>query len=221
VLKLNSSEVETFAGSGPTQRGLTNAQGKEARFNYPVGVALDTNGVVYIGDSGNHAIRKISPNGTVTTFAGNGNAGYTDSVGELAQFHLPYGVAVDRSFTVYVLDFGNRRIRKIDAFGNVTTFAGNGVNVFVNGMGTLSSFNRPVGICVNYDGIIYVADQNNHQIRMITPFGNVTTLAGSTYGYADGVGSVAKFRSPDGVAADANGTLYIADYNNFRVRRIV
>jgi sugar lactone lactonase YvrE len=211
--------VTTLAGSGVS--GYGDSTGTAARFNNPRGVAVDASGTVYVADSNNHRIRKITPSGVVTTFAGSGTAGYTNGTGTAAQFNTPSGIAVDASGTVYVADNSNHRIRKITPSGVVTTLAGSGVAGYADGTGTGARFNSPSGVTVDAAGTVYVADSTNHRIRKITPVGVVTTFAGSgTAGYTDGTGTAVQFNSPSGVTVDAAGTVYVADNSNHRIRRI-
>lgn len=210
-----AGEVTTLAGSG---RGYADGASTAARFDFPRSVAVHASGTVYVADTDNHRIRKISPSGEVTTFAGS-TEGYADGTGTAAQFHSPYGIAVDLSGTIYVADRGNDRIRKISSIGEVTTFAGSGESAIVDGTGTAAQFHQLSSIALDYSGSVYVGDLNS--IRKITPSGVVTTLAGSTFGFADGSGAAAKFRgSPGGIAVDSNGTIYVADYGNHRIRKI-
>jgi streptogramin lyase len=159
--------VTTLAGTGST--GAVNGNGTSASFNYPYGVAVDGSGNVYVADTVNHLIRKISPSGVVTTLAGTvGNSGAVNANGTSASFYFPFGVAVDGSGNVYVADQGNHLIRKISPSGDVTTLAGDaGSTGAVNGNGTLASFNSPAGVAVDGSGNVYVADRNNHLIRRV------------------------------------------------------
>ena len=146
--------------------------------------------------------------------------GYTDGTGTSAQFRNPSGVAVDGAGNVYVADRVNHRIRKITTSGVVSTLAGSGTSGYTDGTGTSAQFKSPRGVAVDGAGNVYVADQENHRIRKITASGVVSTLAGSTYGYADGTGTSAKFDSPFGVAVDGAGNVYVADQDNHRIRKI-
>ena len=157
--------VSTLAGTGI--RGHADGTGTEAQFNLPSGVAVDSSGNVYVGDYDNHRIRKITPAGMVSTFAGTGIRGYADGTGTTAQFYYPAGLAVDSSGNVYVVDHGSHRIRKITPAGVVTTFAGTGTKGFANGDGTKAQFNNPTGVAVDSSGNFYVADSDNHRIRKI------------------------------------------------------
>ena len=132
-------------------------------FDRPSGIAMDGSGQVYVADSGNHQILKISPQGEVISLAG-GEAGFQDGAGSVARFDNPTGVAVDSEGNVYVADLGNHRIRKIDSGGNVTTLAGSELG-FGDGIGRLATFNSPSGVAIDVDGVIYVADTQNHRIR--------------------------------------------------------
>ncbi|SVA25118.1 uncharacterized protein METZ01_LOCUS77972, partial [marine metagenome] len=209
--------VTTLAGSGYT--GSTDATGILARFNYPSGVAADNNGNVYVADKNNSRIRKISSAGVVTTLAGS-SYGYYDGTGTDAKFRYPMDVAVDGSGTVFVADQNNHLIRKILADGTVTTLAGSGSSGNTNGTGTEASFYSPGGVDVDDNGIVYVADVNNHRIRKISVSGVVTTIAGNTPGFADGTGTQALFYEPYGIAAFGTSHLYVGDYSNQRIRSI-
>ena len=210
--------VTTLAGSGVA--GSTDGTGTAAQFNSPVGVAVDSSGTIYVADSGNNRIRKITPAGVVTTLAGSGVAGSTDGTGTAAQFNYPNGVAVDSSGTAYVADTNSQRIRKITLAGVVTTLAGSAVG-FADGTGTAAQFYWPYGVAVDSSGTVYVADTYSHRIRKITQAGVVTSLAGSsTQGFADGTGTSAQFNYPNGVAVDSSGTVYVADSRNQRIRKI-
>ena len=210
--------VTTLAGN---EIGYANGLGAEARFNYPADLAVDGAGNIYVADGGNHRIRRISPEGVVTTLAGSGQEGHADGPGAEARFNHPQGVAVDRAGNVYVADSGNHCIRKISPDGMVTTLAGSGEEGYADGPAMVARFNNPVGLAADATGNVYVADMNNHRIRRISPEGVVTTLAGSGQeGYADGPGPQAQFSHPRDVALDAAGDLYVADVNNLRIRKI-
>jgi sugar lactone lactonase YvrE len=211
--------VTTLAGSGDS--GYADGIGTAARFKRPGGVAVDSSSNVYVADSFNHRIRKITPNGTVTTLAGSGDYGYADGIGTSASFYYPRGLVVDSSGNVYVADSYNQRIRKITPDGTVTTLAGSDNQAYADGNGTAASFNYPQGVAVDSSGNVYVADTQNQRIRKITPNGTVTTLAGSgDQSYSDGLGTAARLNSPQGVAVDSSGNVYVADSNNYRIRKI-
>ena len=154
----------------------------------------------------------------VSTFAGS-TYGYTDSTGTSAQFAYFYGVATDLFGNVFVSDYGNNRIRKIDTTGGVTTLAGS-TSGNTDGTGNAAQFYSLSGIATDAAGNVYVADSGNHRIRKITPAGVVSTLAGSTKGFADGDGASSLFDTPSAVTIDASGNLYVADSGNNKIRKI-
>ena len=219
-----SGVVTTFAGVAG-QPGIADGTGAAARFNYPSGLAVDAAGNVYVADHGNSAIRKITSGGTVTTLAGSGGlSGSADGQGSGARFDHPAAVAVDPAGNVYVIDTSNQTVRVIaSASGSVTTLAGlPGQAGRADGAGAAARFFYPFGIAVTGSGTVYVADTGNHAIRVVTPVGAVTTLAGAAggSGIADGVGGEALFNYPDGITLDASGTLYVADHDNQTIRKI-
>ena len=221
----------TVAGTAG-QSGSADAVGADARFNFstphvsvPSGVAVDAAGNVYLADTANNIIRKILPDGTVTTFAGTaGQTGSTDAVGAAARFNSPLGVAVDAAGNVYVADANNLTIRKILPDGTVTTLAGTaGTFGSADAVGAAASFGYPAGMAVDAAGNVYVADADNDTIRKILPDGTVTTLAGTARqaGSTDAAGAAARFSYPTGVAVDAAGNVYVADTLNYTIRKIL
>jgi len=211
--------VSTLAGSGTP--GFADASGVSAAFNVPAGVAVDSTGNVYVADTTNNRIRRITPGGVVTTFAGQATGGFLDGTGTNARFNYPYAVAVDSSGFVYVADQTNRRIRKITPLGVVTTLAGNGTAASADGVGTNASFITPYGITVNSEGVVYLADQNARRIRAISPAGVVTTLAGNgTSSSIDGIGTNATFQGPGGVTVDSGGIVYVGESSGNLIRKI-
>ena len=224
IRKIDSAgNVTTLAGSAGNP-GNADGTGAAAQFNSPSGVAVDSSGNVYVGDTGNETIRKITSAGVVSTWAGSGQIGSADGLSTAAQFFTPTGVAVDTSGNVYVADFSNSTIRKIDPAQNVTTLAGlAGNNSYADGTGSAARFSLPNSVAVDTSGNVYVADVFNNTIRKITPAGVVTTLAGSAAflaGNVDGTGSAARFNTPEGVAVDSGGNVYVADFGNDTIRKI-
>jgi sugar lactone lactonase YvrE len=178
IRKINrANDVTTLAGQDGVS-GHQNGNGNDATFNNPWGVAVDSAFNVYVADTANNMIRKISPKRDVTTLAGSGTAGNSDGTGANASFSHPQGIAVDSSFNVYVADTANNLIRKISPKGDVFTLAGGGIHPADDGQGVAASFNWPTGIAVDASGNLYVADSGNLRIRKITPAGLVTTYAG-------------------------------------------
>ena len=158
---------------------------------------------------------------SVSTLAGSGAQGALNGAGLYATFNEPTGVAADASGNIYVADYRNNLIRSSNAAGTVSTLAGSGAQGFANGSGSYASFNQPTGIAVDAAGNIYVADNQNNVIRIISTAGMVSTLAGSgVQGGANGVAASATFNFPQGVAVDAAGNVYVADYGNNLIRKI-
>ena len=234
VTTLAGPDIRTVNFGGGGGPGYVDGPSSVARFNNPIGVAVDRNGIVYVADAGNHCIRIVTAMGMVSTLAGSGTAGNADGMGTAAQFNVPMGVALGGSGAVYVADTGNHCIRTITTAGMVSTLAGSGTAGFANGTGPVARFDTPTGVVV-YSGRIYVADQGNCCIRKIMlPGGEVSTLAGSgspsnafhmpntglTAGYADGTGAAAQFNYPSGVAVDTYENVYVADTGNNNIRKI-
>lgn len=214
--------IRTFAGN--TTAGSTNGPAATARFNHPVGLATDLAGNIYVADTENSTIRKITSGGNVSTLAGlAGSFGTNDAIGGGARFYGPQAVAANNSGQIYVADSGNSTIRKITAGGLVSTFAGvGGVSNSFDGTGSNAQFYHPEGVAVDAGGNVYVADTWNHTIRKITTAGAVTTLAGlaGNFGAADGTNSKARFNRPTGIAIDSATNIFIADSLNHTIRKI-
>jgi serine/threonine protein kinase/sugar lactone lactonase YvrE len=215
--------VSTLAGVSGTH-GSADGMGSEARFWAPFGIAVDRSGNVYVADTANNTIRKITPQGVVSTLAGlAGHPGSQDDIGTNARFRNPWGVAADDAGNVFVADMSNDTIRKITPAGVVTTLAGQaGMTGSEDGSGGQARFNAPHGVATDHAGNVYVSDSANNTVRKITPDGTVSTVAGLP-GHpdnTDGNGKDARFWNPQGLAADAQGNLYVADMGNNTVRNI-
>ncbi len=223
ILKITpSGVVSTFAGV-PGQGGNLDGPGTQALFGAAMSTAVDGSGNVYVTDKLNATLRKITPNGEVSTVAGApGQVGHQDGLGAQARFESPTGIAVDGQGTVYVTD-GDGAIRKMTSDGNVTTVAGMaGQTGFTDGMGPVARFNHPYGIAVDAAGNLFVADCSNAAVRKIAPGGEVTTLK-FTLGSAGsaGVATVGKLLfSPNGIAVDGNGNVYVQDFGSSAPWRI-
>jgi DNA-binding beta-propeller fold protein YncE len=210
-------QVSTLAGTGV--KGYQDGEWSNALFCAPYGVAVDKEGNIIVADLGNHRIRLITPQGQVSTLAGNGEEGYQDGEGTVAQFRFPVGVAVDGGGNIIVADTENNCIRLITPQDHVSTLAGTGEQGHQDGEGTVAKFDLPSDIAVDRDGNIIVADTMNRRIRKITPQGQVSTLAGTgEEGHRDGEGTDAQFEFPSGVAVDGDGNVVVAD--NHRIRLI-
>jgi streptogramin lyase len=260
--------VTTFAGSG--RAGYADGPDSLASFSGPYGLAVDTGGNLYVADAGNRCIRKITPDGTVTTFAGSpATIDMVDGQGTTARFQSVGELAMDDTGNIYVMDPADYAIRKISPTGYVSTifrtpqpepfygsaniagiavdapgniyygddlhnqvikvspagvssiFAGGGGMIFGDGTGTSASFSSPDGMAFGPNGDLYVTDDGNNAIRVVTPAGVVTTLAGDIEaGFLNGPGPYAKFFFPQNIALDKRGNVYVNDYNNRVIRKI-
>jgi hypothetical protein len=215
--------VETLAGTSAP--GCVDGFAPSAQFDSPGGVAVRSDGVVFVADTMNHVIRRIDINGAVTTLAGScANPGYADGTGGTALFAYPAGLALRADGTIVVADAQNNRIREVTPGGVVTTLAGNGSGSFVDGFGVAAGFYSPRGVFVAADDSVFVADTNNNAIRKIdgaTTF--VSTIAGGSgiNGYSNGPISIATFRRPRAVVQRPDGTLLVTDPDNHAIRLIV
>jgi len=210
-------EVSTLAGGEP---GFADGQGSAARFHHPSDIAIDAAGNLYVADRGNARIRKVTPNGEVSTLAGSGKLGVVNGRGSAARFRTPTGITIDAAGNLYVTDGDAHRIRRITPKGKVSTLAGGSRQGFADGKGGAARFDTPAGIMIDAAGNLYVTDWGNHRIRKVTPEGEVSTLAGGRKGFADGQGRSAQFDAPSGIAIDAAGNLYVADSYNNRIRKV-
>ncbi|MBP47926.1 MAG: hypothetical protein CMH53_08290, partial [Myxococcales bacterium] len=218
IRKIVSGKVSNFAGSSST--GLVDGTPTTARFYYPEGVAVTTGGVVYVSDTYNHAIRRISTAGIVVTIAGSKTTGYVNGKGNSARFYYPRGLSAMSDGSVLVADSQNHRIRKVTPDGFASLYAGSGLGSFLNGGVNTARFYYPYDVSVGAAGEVLVADRNNHRIRRIAG-GQVTVFAGSgSSGFQNGTSTQARFYYPSGIVRDAKGQVWVADYQNHRVRKI-
>lgn len=227
IRRVTAAGVVTTLAGLPYVPGDTNGTGTAARFQEPAGLAVDSTGNVFVADFGNHLIRRVTPAGVVSTFAGSsGLTGSTNGVGPAARFWGPYGLAIDTTNQVFVADFYNQTIRRITTSGSVSTFAGAAGQVgAIDSSGSSARFFYPAALAVDAAGSIYVADYANHLVRRISSAGVVRTLAGSPgaagAGAVDGLANAARFRNPRGIAVEPSGArVYLADTENNAVRTV-
>jgi sugar lactone lactonase YvrE len=218
-----AKQVTLLAGSQGAP-GSADGKGSGAQFRNPGCLAFDPAGNLLVADTGNHTIRRVAMDGTVTTLAGTpGVSGSANGVGAQAQFSGPYGIAVAPSGMAYVSDTQNHTIRLLAPDGTVTTLAGTpGASGQSNGSAVAAQFDQPNGLTLGPDGSLYIADYGNACIRVISPAGQVSTLAGTagTTGYLDATGTAALFNGPVGITLDPSGNLWVTDTHNHAVRRI-
>ncbi|MBS0663652.1 MAG: hypothetical protein JSR48_10350 [Verrucomicrobia bacterium] len=223
IRKIAPGGVVTTLAGAPGMAGYADGQGTAARFNAPRGLTVDGSGVVYVADYGNHVIRKVTPDGTVTTLAGKaGTTGSLDGNGTAATFNQPIAVKVDSSGNLLVSDFQNFTIRKVTPAGVVTTVAGKAGSPanWVDGTGPAARFAGPAGLAFDSAGNLYIADSHNYVVRKMTPDGVVTTVAGTAANPGTDDGTPGKFNQCYGVAVDSAGNIYVADTANETIRMV-
>lgn len=219
--------IRALAGTGERGSGGDFEPGTKSQLKFPNGVAADSEGHVYVADTGNNRVRRVGPDGRIETIAGTGRRGCEGDGGPARKALLsgPCGVAVDGAGSVYISDTHNHRIRKVDRSGLISTIAGTG-SAGYGGDGRPASqavFNLPMGVAVDALGNVYVSDIRNHRLRKIDSSGTVSTVAGTGepgYGGDGGPAVEAKLRSPDLIATDASGNVFVADRDNDRIRRV-
>jgi serine/threonine protein kinase, bacterial len=219
--------MTTYVGTGSSGFNGDGGKATEARLNVPAGLAFDKNGNLYIADRNNNRIRKVDSRGTITTIAGTGTAGFSGDGGPAtqAQLNLPSGIALDGKGNIFISDRSNNRIRVIDSSGKIRTYAGSGNDGFRgdNGPALKASIDRPFGIALDKKGNLYIADRRNNRVRKVNTQGIITTVAGDG-GYFmmgdNGPAYRASIAGPTGVVVDDQGTLYIADRENNRIRAV-
>lgn len=210
-------DVESLAGSG---EGFKDGNAVEAQFNTPSGIAIDKDNNIFIADTSNNRIRKLTLDRKVTTIAGSGDAGFKDGAGTEAQFDGPIGIAVDKQGNIFVADAYNDRIRKIATDGSVTTIAGAGLPGFGDGPAADALFDTPCGVAVDGGGNVYVADTGNRAVRKITAQGGVITIAGDAQAGQDEQENEIGFSRPVGIAITHDGFLFVTDAGRGQIIRI-
>jgi len=228
IRKIDSSgTISTIAGTGTSGYNGDGIQATMAQLNGPGGIAIDNTGNIYVADGGNHRIRRIDVSGAIMTIAGTGMPGYTGDTGPAtdAKLNEPSGIAVDAANSIYITEYQNNCIRKIDASGIITTIAGGVASGYSgdNGPATSAKLKQPIGISISASGYIYFADTWNNCIREISPDGIIHTIAGTGIlgFYGDGGNATAaQLSHPTGVFIDATNNVYIADWGNNRIRTL-
>ena len=224
--------VSTVAGNGIAAYTYTGDGGPAtaATVTSPTSVAIDDAGNIYIADAGDNRIRKVNTSGIITTVAGDGAAGAYGGDGgaaTLAKLNGPVGVAVDHAGNIYIADAGNNRIRKVNAIGVISTFAGSATAGY-SGDGSIAiaaKLQSPTDVTIDATGNVYIADNGNNAIRMVDTFGIITTVAGTgsitgAFSGDGGPATAAELNAPVGIKADGAGNLYIADVGNNRIRLV-
>lgn len=223
IRKISAAGMVTTIAGTVNREGAVNGTGTSAKFFSPENMVFDNDGNMYIADTDNHLIRKMTPAGEVTTFAGSGDRGKINGTGTAASFANPIGLVINSvTGDIYVAEYGNHLIRKITPDGRVSTFAGSGLPGNSNGTGESASFDRPYGLTIDNLGNLYLSDAND-AIKKITPAGKVYTIAGSLHvppRSNDGLALKAAFYTPIGLTFDNNSNLYVADENNNKIRKI-
>jgi YVTN family beta-propeller protein len=223
----SSGTITTVAGNGTGGYSGDGGAAPQAQLHAPKAVAVGADGSLYIADTGNHRIRRVSSGGTITTVAGNGIGGYSGDGGPAAaaQLNYPENVVLGADGSLYIADRGNNAIRRIASNGTITTVAGNGTYGYSGdgGLGTAAQLSYPTGVATAADGSLYIVDTSNHCLRRVGPDGTITTVAGNgALGYSGdgGPAAAAQLNYPTSVALAADGNLYLADAGNNAIRRI-
>jgi hypothetical protein len=225
VRKVSGGTITTFAGTGKYGYSGDGGPATSARLNGPTGVAVDGQRNVYISDADNYRVRKVSPDGTITTVAGSGASGSSGDGGPAtsARLNQPEGVAVDGQGNLYIADAYVHRVRKVSRGGTINAFAGGGSALGDGGPATSAQLSQPFGVAVDGQGNVYISEYADHRVRKVSPAGAITTFAGTGAGGYSGDGgpaTSARLYSPYGVAVDGQGNVYVAEYGNGTIRKV-
>jgi uncharacterized protein (TIGR03437 family) len=222
-----TGNITRIAGIGQSGYSGDGGAATAAQLEYPAGIAVDAAGNVYVADLTAHVVRIIATNGTISTYAGQGTAGYTGDGGAAiqAQLNAPMGLALDSAGNLYIADSGNHAVRKVSQSGAIGTVAGIGSPGYSGdgGAATAATLDQPEGVAVDASGLLYIADTFNNRVRVAAPGGIIQTVAGtgiSSYSGDGGAAATAALFLPTDVATDSGGNLYIADYGNSRIRQV-
>lgn len=227
IRKISQGIISTVAGNGRSGFSGDGKMASQASIHYPEGLVGDVYGNLFVADSKNHRIRKISSNGIISTIAGIGEPGFSGDGGHAikAKLYDPFDICIDGSGVLYVADWGNHRIRRITPDGIITTVAGTGQPGFSgdDGPAIMAKLNEPYGIAIDNSGSIYVADSGNHRVRKISNDENITTIAGTGVAGFSGDGGraeKAQLNSPQAIFVNSKNEIYINDEHNHRIRKI-
>lgn len=228
VFKVGEDGIaQRIIGSGESGYSGDGGPAVDAQVNFPNHLVADGEGNLFLADSGNHCIRKVSPAGVITTVAGTGERGFGGDGGKAieAQLSTPAAIAIDAAGNLYVADFGNHRIRKVSPDGIISSIAGNGTADY-NGDGLPAlecQIGEPCGVAVDAEGFVYIGDQINLRVRVVTPGGRMYTVAGTGVQGLTGDGGPAKqaqLSNPDIIAVDQKGNVFVPDHLNCAVRKL-
>ena len=228
IAKVSSDRViTTVVGSGVSGYSGDGGRAARAQLNGPRDVAVGTDGSLYIADTDNHCIRKVTPDGVITTLAGTGTFGYSGdcALAPDAQLAFPQDVALGADGSLYIADTGNHRIRQVTCEGTIRTVVGTGVWGYSGdgGAAVRARLARPRGVSVDREGCLYIGDTENHCVRKVMPDGTIATVAGNgteSYSGDGGAATRAQLAWPRGIVVDADGCLFIADCGNSLIRKV-
>ena len=224
IRKVNTAGIiSTVAGNGTAGFSGDGGQATDAELNSPRAICFDALGNFYIADELNYRIRKVNSAGIITTLAGNGNDGFSGDGGQATASELSnaFGIAIDALGNLYMADWGNGRIRKVNTAGIISTYAGNGLCCAIGdgGQATAAQLSYPYGVALDTIGNLYIANYGDGRVRMVNTSGIITTIAGGGSSLAEGVAATNAYLSgPNSVAIDITGNLYISEYYNARIR---